>query len=227
MAEQISPTRSNLLARRAQRKLAVQGVDLLKRKRDALIAEFFALVRESLAAREGLTRTSKDAYFSLFLAKSFDSPEAVESVALARQLGMDVDVSIESVYGVKVAKVTAPELNASLPFSPIGVGASTLEAARQFQGVVQSLIQVAATENKLRRIGEEIKKTSRRVNALEQIVVPRISAEIKEISSVLDQRALEEVTTLKRIKDNLEMDESQSQAAEHVTAGLQAPRTRA
>ena len=220
MAEQISPTRSNLLARRAQRRLAVQGVDLLKRKRDALITEFFSLVRESLAAREALGSTTKDAYFSLFLAKSFDSPEAVESVALAREAGVDVDVSIESVYGVKVPRVTAIESDRAMPFSPIGVGGSTLEAARQFQGVVSALISVAATENKLRRIGEEIKKTSRRVNALEQIVVPRISFEIKEISSVLDQRALEEVTTLKRIKNNLEAQKGESWAAEHVTAGL-------
>lgn len=209
MAEQISPTRSNLLARRAQRKLAVQGVDLLKKKRDALIAEFFALVRESLAAREELSRTAKDAYFSLFLAKSFDGPEAVESLALARPAGLEVDLEVESIYGVKVPRIQPPRFSRELPFSPIGAGARTLEAAAQFQGVVEALIKVAATENKLRRIGEEIKKTSRRVNALEQIVVPGITEQIKSISSVLDQRALEEVTTLKRIKNNIDQREEE------------------
>jgi V/A-type H+/Na+-transporting ATPase subunit D len=215
MAEQVSPTRSNLIARRAQRRLAVQGVDLLKRKRDALIAEFFNLVKESLAAREKLAQAAKDAYFALFLAKAWDSPEAVESLALARQAGMSLELSVESIYGVKVPKINVPELSKELPFSPIGAGARTLEAAGQFQRVVEALIAVAATENKLKRIGDEIKKTSRRVNALEQIVVPNISAEIKLISDTLDQRALEEVTVLKRIKAKID----QREAEEAVTTG--------
>jgi V/A-type H+-transporting ATPase subunit D len=208
MAEQISPTRSNLLAKRAQRKLALQGVDLLKRKRDALIGEFFALVKESLAAREELSKTSKDAYFALFLAKAWDSPEAVESLALARKAGLEIDLSVESIYGVKVPRIIMPELSRALPFSPIGAGARTLDAASQFQGVVEALIKVAATENKLRRIGEEIKKTSRRVNALEQIVVPGISDQIKFITDTLDQRSLEEVNTLKKIKKKIELREA-------------------
>jgi V/A-type H+-transporting ATPase subunit D len=54
MAEQVSPTRSTLLAKRDQRRLALQGADLLKNKRDALIGEFFALVQDSLKAREAL-----------------------------------------------------------------------------------------------------------------------------------------------------------------------------
>lgn len=224
MAEQVSPTRSNLIAKRGQRRLAVQGVDLLKRKRDALIGEFFALVKESLAAREALQSTSKDAYFALFLAKAWDSPEAVESLALARKAGLNLELSVESIYGVKVPKIVMPEISKVLPFSPIGAGARTLEAAGQFQNVVEALINVAATENKLRRIGEEIKKTSRRVNALEQIVVPDITAQIKGISDVLDQRALEEVTTLKRIKAKIDAEDADESgkkiASQMVGAGL-------
>jgi V/A-type H+-transporting ATPase subunit D len=60
----------------------------------------------------------------------------------------------------------------------------------------------------LRRIGEEIKKTSRRVNALEQIVVPGISDQIKFITDTLDQRSLEEVNTLKKIKKKIELREA-------------------
>ncbi len=213
MAEQVSPTRSNLLARRGSRKLAVQGADLLKRKRDALIGEFFALVRESLAAREALNKIAKEAYLSLFLAKSWDGPEAVESLSLARKAEFGVEMKVESIYGVKIPKITQPEINHELPFSPIGAGARTLDAASQFQGLVQALIKVAATENKLRRIGEEIKKTSRRVNALEQIVIPGINDQIKFISDTLDQRALEEVTTLKRIKAKLDQTQAEEDAA--------------
>ena len=57
-------------------------------------------------------------------------------------------------------------------------------------------------------IGEEIKKTTRRVNALEQVVIPRIRGEIRFIRDVLEQRAREDVFRLKRIKKKLEANAS-------------------
>jgi V/A-type H+/Na+-transporting ATPase subunit D len=166
MAEQVSPTRSTLLAKRDQKRLALQGVDLLKNKRDALIGEFFALVQDSLKARESLNQAAKDAYFSLLIAKAFDTPEAVESLS---GTPISVDMKVESLYGVKVPKITAPEAGGALSFSPIGVGSKTLEAASAFRKLGEAIIMVANTENRLRKIGEEIKKTNRRVNALDQV----------------------------------------------------------
>ena len=204
MADQIAPTRSNLLQRRDQLRLAIRGADLLKRKRDALISEFFDLVKVSLQARRQLGATSKEAYFSLFLAKAWDGPEAVESLSLAQQGELEIDIKIQNLFGVKVPEVQPPEFSDELPFSPVNTGAKTLDAAAEFKRLTEALVQVAATETRLRRIGEEIKKTSRRVNALEQLVIPGINGQIKDIRSVLDQRALEEVTVLKRIKAKLE-----------------------
>lgn len=209
MAETIAPTRSNLLQRRDQMRLAIRGADLLKRKRDALIGEFFGLVKVSLEARRELSKVSKEAYFSLFLAKAWDGPEAVESLSLASNTDLDLDIKIENIFGVKVPQVQPPTFSTELPFSPINAGASTLDAAAQFRKLVEALTRVAATETRLRRIGEEIKKTSRRVNALEQLVIPGINQQIRDIRSVLDQRALEEVTVLKRIKNKLEKREEE------------------
>ncbi len=209
MAESIAPTRSNLLARRDQLKLAGRGADLLKRKRDALIGEFFDLVKSSLEARRALQEASREAYFALFLANAWDGPEAVRSLALASKQGVDVAIEVENLFGVKVPQVQPPSFDTNLPFSPIGAGARTLDAAEEFRKLTEAIIQVAATETRLRRIGEEIKKTNRRVNALEQLVIPGIRNQIKSIRSVLDQRALEEVTVLKRIKAKLEAKEKQ------------------
>lgn len=213
MAENVAPTRSNLLQRRDQVKLAIRGADLLKRKRDALVGEFFALVKASLEARRALSQASREAYFALFLANAWDGPEAVGSLALAQQKALEVDLKMENIFGVKVPQVLPPTFDDALPFSPVGAGASTLKAAAQFRKLVEAIVNVAATETRLRRIGEEIKKTNRRVNALEQLVIPGINYEIRQIRSVLDQRALEEVTVLKRIKAKLEAREEAEKAA--------------
>ncbi len=213
MAGQISPTRSALLASKASLKTASSGADLLKRKRDALIGEFFALVKDALAAREELAAVSKGAYVSLFSAKAWDSPEAVESLSLAQPGNLNVNMQIESIYGVKVPKIEVPDGRREATFSPITVGAHTARAATDFGGVMQAMIRVAGTETKLRRIGEEIKKTSRRVNALEQVVIPGIQDDIRFIRGVLDQREREESFRLKKIKAKLEREKDMEKAA--------------
>ena len=47
MAENVSPTRMNMLQRKAQIGLATQGVELLKNKRDALMKEFVTAGRSA------------------------------------------------------------------------------------------------------------------------------------------------------------------------------------
>ncbi|AWN22454.1 V-type ATP synthase subunit D [Deinococcus irradiatisoli] len=209
----ISPTRSALLASKASLKTASSGADLLKRKRDALIGEFFALVKDALAAREELSGVSKGAYVSLFSAKAWDSPEAVESLSLAQGSEYNVNMQIESIYGVKVPKMDIPERSTAAMFSPINVGSRTIQAATDFQTVMAALVKVAATETKLRRIGEEIKKTSRRVNALEQVVIPGVLDDIRFIRGVLDQREREESFRLKKIKAKLEREAAENKKA--------------
>ena len=219
MADNVAPTRSNLLQRRDQLKLAIRGADLLKRKRDALIGEFFKLVKVALEARRELTKVSQEAYLSLFLANAWDGPEAVKSLSLAESGALEVEITVQNLFGVKVPLVQPPTFEAGeLPFSPVEAGARTLDAAAQFRALTEAIIKVAATETRLRRIGEEIKKTSRRVNALEQLVIPNIGRQIKGIRSVLDQRALEEVTVLKRIKSKLEARDAEERAAEEAAA---------
>lgn len=207
MSGQVSPTRTALLASKAQQNLASQGADLLKRKRDALIGEFFALVKDALAAREALTAVAQDAYLSLFTAKAWDSPEAVESLGLAQSASLEIDMQVQDIYGVRVPKINVPEMSSELSFSPITVGAQTFKSAEAFQKMMLAIIRVAGTETKLRRIGEEIKKTSRRVNALEQVVIPSIIDDIRFIRGVLDQREREESFRLKKIKAKLEREE--------------------
>jgi len=210
MPEAVSPTRMNLLQRKQQAKIATQGVDLLKRKRDALVADFFNIVRQSLAAREGLTKTSEEAYVMLALAKAWEGREALETAAMADRREVLVDIQVRNVWGTKIPEVGVKEVRRTLlerGHNPTSTSLRTVESASNFEDVLHAILEVAATEIKLRRIGEEIKKTTRRVNALEQVVIPRLIGEIRFITAVLEQRAREDVFRLKRIKQKLEARE--------------------
>jgi V/A-type H+-transporting ATPase subunit D len=207
MAEVISPTRMNLLQRRNQLRVAQQGVDLLKRKRDALVADFFKIVRESLAAREQLAAACKEAYVMLAVTKAVEGREPLEAAALAARRDILVNIDIRNVWGTKIPEVAVTDVRRPLMervANPVATSARTIESQANFEEVLSAILAVAATEIKLRKIGEEIKKTTRRVNALEQVVIPRLRSETRYIASVLEQRAREDVFRLKRIKKKLE-----------------------
>lgn len=207
MPEAVSPTRMNLLQRKQQAKIAIQGVDLLKRKRDALVADFFNIVRQSLAARERLTKACEEAYIMLALAKAWEGREALEAAAMADRREVLVDIEVRNVWGTKIPELAVKELKRSLlerGHNPTTTSVRTVESAANFEEVVRAILDVAASEIKLKKIGEEIKKTTRRVNALEQVVIPRLVGEIRFITAVLEQRAREDVFRLKRIKQKIE-----------------------
>ncbi len=65
-------------------------------------------------------------------------------------------------------------------------------------------MEIAGIEARLRRVGAEIKKATRRVNALEQIVIPRTLTQIRFIRGTIEQREREDTFRLKRIKKKLE-----------------------
>lgn len=207
MAETISPTRMNLLQRQNQVKLAQQGVDLLKRKRDALVADFFNIVRRALAARERLTKSAEEAYTLLSLSKAVEGREVLEAAALADPRRLEVEIETKNIWGTRIPTITTNDVRRTILArgqDPVSVTARTVESADHFEEVLGAVLEVASTEVTLRKIGEEIKKTTRRVNALEQVVIPRIRGEIRYIRDVLEQRAREDVFRLKRIKKKLE-----------------------
>ena len=202
MAE-TSPTRMNLLARRGQLALALRGVDLLQKKRDALVREFLSLVHETLDARRQLDAAGREAHKALLLAKSFDGPEAVDAFSQGVPVLSDVQADVENFWGTRVPRLTV-EWPRGATTGPVAAEGRTVAAQAAFRTLSRALVQVANTESRLRRMGEEIKKTARRVNALEMAVIPGIRSQIHHIQQVLDQQEQEDIFRLKRIKGKIE-----------------------
>lgn len=203
--ENVSPTRMNLLASKGQASLAKQGVDLLKKKRDALVSEFFGVVRNTLESRNKLNAAAQEAVNRLNIAASIDGKPLLESAALAGKRQVMLEVSEKNVWGIKIPEVSAAQSLKRDAFHR-GYNAATapdriIRTADNFEEMIDLLIEVAGRETRLKKLGEEIKKTTRRVNALEQIVIPRLYRQMAYIKSVLEQREREDVFRLKLIKN--------------------------
>jgi len=201
--EQVSPTRTELLTRRSQIKLAEQGAKLLRGKREALVREFLDEIRSFKADRDELLETLSKAGRSLMRAIYMDTPEAIRAVAIAIQRDVDVEFREQNIWGTRVVNaesayhVRQPD---EREYSLLGASARIDESVYRFERTVAAIIRVAPRFHKLGRLAEEIRKTSRRVNALEQRLLPSLQEQVSYIRGVLDQREREDIFRLKRIK---------------------------
>jgi V/A-type H+/Na+-transporting ATPase subunit D len=206
--EEVRPTRSELLGRKQQVALAAQGMDLLKQKRDALLLEFMGVVDETYRLSDALQRTVQEAQYSLAVAQAVDGVVALRSAGLATRGQIVVEMAGTKIMGVPVPVVIKGESPVKSSFtrgySVTGVSSRVDEAAEKFEQILDVIIEYADVETRLKRLGEEINKTNRRVNALEQITIPQLREEVAYISQTLDERAREDLFRLKKVKKKIE-----------------------
>jgi len=206
--EEVRPTRAELLERRSQIALAQQGMDLLKQKRDALLIEFMSVMDETLRLSESLQKNVADAQYSLAVAKAVDGTVALRSAGLATQGEVTIDMSGAKIMGVAVPVVTKGESPIRTPFTRgyavTGISSRVDETADKYERILDVIIEYADIETRLKRLGEEINKTNRRVNALEQVTVPGLREQVAYISQTLDERAREDLFRLKKVKKKIE-----------------------
>ncbi len=197
----------NLLLKKGQIKIAVEGVKLLKSKRDALIKEFFAVMDTVLASREELTRLCQEAMNILNVTRAFDGEIYLESAALSAQRSVDLEIRDRHVWGIPIPEITEKELVRAFNargYNPATTTVRTDETAEAFEKILNQALKIASQETRLKRLGEEIRKTSRRVNALEQILIPILRTEVTFIMRTLEERSREDTFRLKRLKGNKE-----------------------
>jgi V/A-type H+/Na+-transporting ATPase subunit D len=201
--EQVSATRSELLARRARIGLAAQGRDLLKERRSALVHEFHRLGASALESMGALDRDAGEAGRLLGIAVAAGGSEPVDSAAFAAQGEIDVDVRTRSVAGVPIAEIekgTVERVRTGRGYSLTAASTRIDTVAERFETVLDRLLDVAALELSVRRLADEISRTTRRMNALEHVVLPDLEAERAHIELVLEERELEDRVRLRRMR---------------------------
>lgn len=203
----VSATRMELLALRAQITLAKLGLELLEQKRTALMKEFMRIADTVMEHSDVLQQAAADARQSLARAEAIAGNEAVMSASMASRTDLPLEVTTVNVMGVKVPhieqkRVSRPALGRG--YSIVGTSITIDEAASAFETEVDAIIQLAESELRLTRLAGEIQRTSRRLNALDHLFIPRVESERDYIQMTLDERERADHFRLKLVKRKLE-----------------------
>lgn len=199
MAEQIFPTKGNLIKVKRSLKQAMLGYELMDRKRSILVREMVALTDEARELRSSIDSTFSEAYTALRSANI--TLGVVALLADAVPLENSLSLSSRSVMGVELPKVTADITQPAEPSYPMIETNSEFDRAFIcFNKVKELTVRLAELENSVYRLAVAIKKTQKRRNALKNIMIPRFEQQVRFISNALEEKEREEFSRQKVIK---------------------------
>jgi V/A-type H+/Na+-transporting ATPase subunit D len=205
--EQVRPTRMELMRMKAQIRLAEQGRDLLRQKMDALIQEFFKILSTVSESRDELEQVSRAADLALMIAEAVDDPVTLRSASFATRRSITVDISGKNIMGVPVPVIEKKRVSKNMlerGYGIITTSARIDETAERYEVELDLLIKLAEIETAMRRLGTEIQMNRRRVNALEQILIPELKSQAKYIKNAIEEREREDLFRLKKVKSIIE-----------------------
>jgi V/A-type H+-transporting ATPase subunit D len=184
-------TRTELLEHKAQIKLAKQGRDLLEQKRTALMKEVLHTADAVMERYDVLQQVASDARKALARAEAIAGEENVRSAALASRAEFPLQVTTANVMGVRVPNFEQKRtVRAAMGrgYSIVGTSITIDEAAAAYENQVDAIVHLAESELRLKRLAAEIQRTSRRLNALDHLLIPELEAERDFIQIALDER---------------------------------------
>jgi V/A-type H+-transporting ATPase subunit D len=191
----VRPTKGYLMETKRRILTVERGTEFLKLKRDQLAKELTEYL-DVLKGRRGLLLNNlKEAYSALTAAYLSLGPSEVKSQTRSIKKTLDLEVLPRSIMGVVYPDVSikeTPEITAELDIT-------LAHAAEKVYEIIEELIELAEFEERVERIAEELGTTNRKVNALENYVIPDMRRIIKFIEDKLDEESMEELVRMKLI----------------------------
>lgn len=220
-----------LIQQKGKMKSATKGKDLLKRKADALKAQFRIVLKNLIDKKKKLGECYSNALLYLARANFSSSGEISRTIEENVKPKSEIKLALKT---KNTAGVICPEFSlrnleeeklaggrGDLDILGITGGGHTLNIAkRQFNEYLKLIVEIATLQTSYKAIDETLKITNRRVNALEYIVVPRIQGLIFYIDTELKEREKEDKFRIKKVLQNKKKHkEVQEKAAEKEKSG--------
>lgn len=202
MTTKLAPTRGNLVKLTRSMHMAKSGHDLLDQKRQILMRELVRYIDSAKLIQKNVSKVFGGAYAALKEANVSLGIETVEDISESVPVTSDITVRLRSVMGVVVPDIDELDSSTVPSYSLHGSSSSMDSAYAQFRKVMALLVKLTEVETSVYRLAVQIRKTHRRVNALEKIIIPSNLEDIKFITDVLEEGEREDFTRMKIAQKN-------------------------
>jgi V/A-type H+-transporting ATPase subunit D len=199
--DNVSPTKINLIQTKKTLILAESGREVLERKRDILLRELRNTIYDAERIRGDLLEILVRAYQSLKEANMAKGSETTANVAIGSSYEADFLLDFRSIMGVTVPIVKfQSESDAKPDYGFANTSVELDKAFIQFYSALELIADLAAAEGATFQIANDVRRTQRRVNALNHVLIPMYRNMTAKIELVLEEKDREEFVRNKRIK---------------------------
>ncbi len=198
-----APTKTNLIKEKRSLVLALQGYDLLEKKREILVIELLKRMDELGLLEKEIQALTDKAYAHLrkmLLAVGRERALALSSKPVRSISLKTMSVSVSGMNLPTIAAEAGPPV---LNYSFMNSFAVCDETVIEFSELLRKLAAAAGLRSIVWRLAREVKKTQRRVNALDKMVIPRSGEIVKFIESTLEERDRESLFAVKLLKQRM------------------------
>ena len=192
----VAPTKSNLLAVKAQLAISQDGYELLEQKREILVMELMRMVDKVKLLEQKIDETIAKAYPSLKNMLMSVGSDRVERIAQGVSDDFNIKEKPITAAGMQFNSIGVELPERQLFYSFMDSFADTDKVMAEFFELLELLTEMASIRTIVWRLAMEVKKTQRRVNALDKMVIPQARETKNYIESVLEERERENVFVL-------------------------------
>lgn len=207
MATLIAPTRSNLMKVKDELSFARLGYELLDQKRGILVSELLTLVDQAVDCQNRVERALIDAQRALQDAVMHMGRLRLGNLAGAVGISSQIELGQRRVMGVVLPKVHTTYSGEGPFFSPEGTSVLSEIALEKYREALTLMGQLAELKVSIMRLSREVKKTIRKVNALEKLVIPDKEETVRQLTQRIEEGERESFVLLKSVKDRMEREE--------------------
>jgi V/A-type H+-transporting ATPase subunit D len=201
----IHPTRTNLLLLKEKARSVTGSVGILTARRLALICEILAISTPFLQSRAEVKKAYTRALTEMALGNGLEGDDFVGSLPMGTARDVGVEVGERNVMGLRYREI---QIRGEVRRPPDERGYDCRfttphleEAIGLFEEIVAEMLDIAAFVVKMKRLGEEVVRVTRRIRVLEERVLPGLRSDIREIAHYIGERERESFYRLKRFKE--------------------------
>jgi V/A-type H+/Na+-transporting ATPase subunit D len=206
-ARNVAPTKTNLMNLREELGFARQGYELLDQKRNILVIELLSLVDQAADFERQVHRALERAYGSLEHAVLAGGKLRVLHLSSAVNISVGIELSTRKVMGVRLPVVHTDFREHPPYFSPVGSSFWIDGAIADFKAALELMGRLAELKVSIMRLAREVRRTIRKVNALEKVAIPELEETVRTIQERIDENERDMFILMKQVKQRLSNEE--------------------
>ena len=206
-----APTKANLIAAKDQLSLLNTGLDILDKSRKALISAHDSKIKQRDELNKEVNESIAEVGHNFKKAKVTMGESKLADISALIPVDDSISLKESEFMQTKVYDIEFTPSKLSLSYSFYETNDTFDKAVLSFNELKAKILRLAELDTTINNLNRQIKKTSKKVNSLEKVQIPKLEDRIKEISSLIEEKEREEFSKTKMVKDKKLRDEKNAE----------------